>query len=171
MTYATAGVGSGAHVTTAMFFRLAQAQATHVPFPGGPPAITAVVGGHVDLMAGAMAGGIIPQLREGKLRALAVASAERSPLIPDVPTYRELGFDLVATSWTGYFVSAGTDPVIFGKLNATINAILHEDDVASHLLAAGFAPVYGSASEAEHFLSSEVRKWGAMISGANIGER
>jgi tripartite-type tricarboxylate transporter receptor subunit TctC len=125
--YGTAGVGTGSFIAAEYFFKvLAKAQTVHVPFPGGAPGVTAIIGGHIGAFA-ATVSPLIVHINAGKLRGLAIASAQRHPVVPDVPTYAESGFPgFHAASWVGFFVPAQTDNAVVEKLNGTINEVLKE---------------------------------------------
>ncbi len=107
--YGTAGVGSGSFIAAEYLFRnLAKVQTVHVPFPGGAPAVTAVLGNHIGAIA-ATVSPLIPHINSGALRGLGIASAKRHAVVPSVPTYAESGFpDFYAASWVGFFVPSRT---------------------------------------------------------------
>ena len=125
--YATAGVGSGSYIAAEYVFKvLAKAETIHVPYPGGAPAITAVLGNHVGAMAVTVSP-VIVHINSGKLRGLGIASEQRLPAVPDVPTYIESGFPgFTAASWVGFFVPSKTDGATVAKLNGAINTALKE---------------------------------------------
>lgn len=170
VNFGTAGAGSGSYIAAEYFFRkLAKVPATHVPFQGGAPAITAGVANQIDVVAVAMAGGAVAPIRSGRLRGLGVASEKRVPSLPDVPTYKEAGFPpFVATAWAGFFAPAKTDPEIVFKLNALIDDIMNEPDVVSKLQHMGFDPIHTPQSQADKFFRSEVDKWGQMVTTLGI---
>jgi tripartite-type tricarboxylate transporter receptor subunit TctC len=162
ITFATAGVGSGSHLAAEYFFKaLAKVKAVHVPFRGGAPAVQAAVGDQVDIVASSF--GVAPQVNEGKLKGLAVATAKRNPAMPQVPTYAEAGFPFEAESWVGFFVPAKTDPAIVAKLNAAINAIVSNPAERERLAKLGFQIAPRSGAETQAYLKSEVEKWGTMV--------
>jgi tripartite-type tricarboxylate transporter receptor subunit TctC len=148
VTFASAGVGSGSHLAAEYFFREhAKTKVLHVPFRGGSPAIQAVLGNQVDLIASSF--GVTSQVVDGKLKGLAVASPSRNPAMPDVPTYKESGFDFEAESWVGFFVPAKTDPAVVAALNAAINAVVSEQAGRDHLSRLGFRIAPRSAAESQ----------------------
>jgi tripartite-type tricarboxylate transporter receptor subunit TctC len=163
ITYATAGVGSGSHIVTEYLFReLAKIRAVHVPYRGGAPAVQAAVGNQVDVIATSF--GAAPQITDGKLNGLAVATAERWSAAPQVPTYIEGGFpDLVAESWVGFFVPAKTDSRIVQKLNAAINEIAFEPEVRKLLTGLGTNLSKRPVAETAQYVKAEVDKWGKMV--------
>ena len=168
ITYASAGVGSGSHIVTEYFFReLAKIRAVHVPYRGGAPAVQAVVGNQVDLVATSF--GAAPQINEGKLNGLAVATEERWSAAPQVPTYSEGGFPgLVAESWVGFFVPAKTDGRIVQKLNTTINEVVSEPEVRKLLTDLGLVLHKRTVAETGQYVGAEVAKWNKMVRAIGV---
>jgi len=167
VTFGSAGAGSGSHIAAAYFFsEHAKAKALHVPFRGGNPAIQAALGGQIDLIASSF--GVTSQVVEGKLTGLAVASPARNPAMPNVPTYKESGFDFEAESWVGFFVPVKTDPAIVAKLNAAINEVVSEPAGRDHLSKVGFRLVPRGVAESQNYLRSEVGKWGTMVKTVGV---
>ena len=162
--YGTAGVGSGSYIAAEYLFKvLAKAQTLHVPFPGGAPAITAVLGNHIGALA-ATVSPLIVHINAGKLRGLGIASAKRYPVVPDVPTYAENGFpDFVAASWVGFFVPSKTNEATVTKLNGAINEALKDPAVQDRLRRFGLEPMQGTLAETARFFNSEVEHWGKMV--------
>jgi tripartite-type tricarboxylate transporter receptor subunit TctC len=164
ITFASAGVGSGSHIAAEYFFKeIAKTNAVHVPFQGGAPAIAATIGNQVDLMATTLGGGAAAQIEHGKLKGLAVASAKRATVTPNVPTYAEAGYLFEASSWVGVFAPAKTSPEITAKLNATIEQVMKDPALRQKLTAIGFDPIEGSQAQAENYFTAEVAKWGKMV--------
>jgi tripartite-type tricarboxylate transporter receptor subunit TctC len=162
--YGSAGVGSGSFIAAEYLFKvLAKVQTVHVPFPGGAPAVTAVLGNHIGALA-ATVSPLIPYINSGKLRGLGIASAKRHAVVPSVPTYAENGFpDFHAASWVGFFVPSKTDDAVVDKLNATINDILREAAVQQRLERFGLEAMYGSSAETARYFNSEAEHWGKMV--------
>lgn len=164
ITFASAGVGSGSHIAAEYFFKeIAKINAVHVPFQGGAPAIAATIGNQVELMATTLGGGAAAQIEHGKLKGLAVASAKRATVTPNVPTYAEAGYPFEASSWVGVFAPAKTSPEITVKLNATIEQVMKDPALRQKLTAIGFDPIEGSQAQAESYFTAEVAKWGKMV--------
>jgi tripartite-type tricarboxylate transporter receptor subunit TctC len=165
LLFATAGIGSGSYIAAEYFFKFkAQVPATHVPYQGGAPAITAGMGNQVDVIAVAMAGGVAEPIKAGQLRGLGVASEKRAAALPDVPTYAEAGFPgFTATAWAGFFAPAKTDRAIITKLNAMINEILDDPEVMRRLGPLGLEAIHGSPADAEALFKTEVEKWTLMV--------
>lgn len=163
--FGTAGVGSVSYIVTEYFFRaLAKGQATHVPFQGGAPMLNAILGAHIELAGAAMAGGFVSHIQSGSLRGLAVASEQRVAVVPDVPTYIELGFkDFAAVSWAGFFLPEKTPGYIVSKLNQLISETMKDPDVIEKITPGGFLPMYNSAKEADALFRKDVENWSRMI--------
>ena len=122
-TFGTAGLGSGAHLTAEYLFKaLAKVEAIHTPFQGAPQASTALMGNHIDLISVASSDAT-PLIQQGQLRGLAVSGEARNPAVPEVPTLREQGFDLVSHGWVVAMVPARTPAAVAGTLNGAINDV------------------------------------------------
>jgi tripartite-type tricarboxylate transporter receptor subunit TctC len=165
INFGSAGAGSGSHIAAEYFFKeIAKINAVHVPFQGGAPAITATIGGQIDLMATTLGGGAAAQINSGKLKGLGVASAKRAGVTPNVPTYAEAGYpNFEAASWVGVFAPAATPPEITAKLNATIEEVMKDPALRQKLTSIGFDPLEGSQAQAESYFKAEVEKWGKMV--------
>jgi len=167
VTFGSAGAGSGSHLAAEYFFKVhAKTKALHVPFRGGNPAIQAVLGNQIDLIASSF--GVTAQVVDGKLKGLAVASPSRNPAMPAVPTFKESGFDFEAESWVGFFVPAKTTPAIVARLNAAINEVVSEPAGRDHLSRLGFRLAPRSVADSQSYLKSEVVKWGTMVNTLGV---
>jgi tripartite-type tricarboxylate transporter receptor subunit TctC len=168
ITYATAGVGSSSNIATEFFFKeIAKVKASHVPFRGGSLAIQAALGGQVDEVTSSF--GTTPHIKTGKLKGLAVASEKRNPVLPNVPTFAEVGYPgFVAGSWVGFFVPAKTDKAIVEKLNAAINAVITDQANAAYLTKIGYTLTQRSLPESQAYLKSEVEKWSKWVKTLGI---
>ena len=170
LNYASVGNGSSSHLTMELLKTTAGIDIVHVPFNGSPPAVTATVQGETQMMFAVMQP-LQAQIQAGKLRALAVTTATRFPLLPDLPTIAEAGFPgFEALAWNGVLVSAGTPNAIIQRLNAEINAILKDPAVKSTLNAQGFELVGGTPEDFARLIRSESEKWAPVIrkTGARI---
>ena len=166
VTYAT-GNSTGI-VAGGTLARRANIDILHVPYKGTPQALTDLVGGQVDFMFTDLASGL-PFVQSGQLRALAVSTAERSTIVPDLPSMREAGvadFDL--NSWNGYFGPAGLPPEIVAKHNAAINQIVTNPDVRKRLAGLGFDAFSGTPEDFAKFVSAQRDLWGKLIKDAGI---
>lgn len=169
LSFGSAGNGSGSHLAGELLFSSVGVPMLHVPYKGDAPALTDVMGGQIAVaLPTALAA--TPQVKGGKLRALAVTSKKRLPSMPEVPTVEEaLGLrEFEAVSWGGFMVPAGTPREIVGKINNDMNEALLAPDVAEKLRAQGAQVVGGSSEAFKTFLHSEVTKWKAVASRANI---
>jgi tripartite-type tricarboxylate transporter receptor subunit TctC len=168
-TYGSAGPGTGPQIGAEYFFKdVAKVKYVHVPFQGGVPAITALLGGHVDSIVLTLPP-VTPQIRDGKLRGLGVASAKRNSAIPDVPTYGEMGFpNIEIGSWVGVFAPAKTPDAVVAKLNAEIVAAMQDKDALERLAKAGFDPVAKSVAEGNGYFKSEIERWGTMVNSVGF---
>lgn len=170
LNYASVGNGSSSHLTMELLKSTAGLDIVHVPFNGSPPAVTATVQGETQMMFAVMQP-LQGQIQAGKLRALAVTTATRFPLLPDLPTIAESGFPgFEALAWNGVLVPARTPQPIVARLNAEINAILKDATVKSTLNAQGFELVGGTPEDFAALIRSESEKWAPVIkkTGAKV---
>jgi tripartite-type tricarboxylate transporter receptor subunit TctC len=172
INFGTPGRGTVGHiVTTYLFQQLQKIEATHVPFQGGAPVVNALVGGHIDLAAGATVG-YASQLQSGAIRAIAIATEKRHPEFPDVPTYVESGFPgLVITNWVGVFLPGKTAETIAVKLNEAVEAVIREPDVQARLRSLLMEPRYGDRPSTETFFKEELAQWANMTRAIGLAEK
>jgi tripartite-type tricarboxylate transporter receptor subunit TctC len=161
--FGSAGIGTGSYIQAEYFFKaIAKINGVHVPFSGGAPAISAIAGNHVDLIAVTLPPAV-PLINDGTLRAIGIASAKRVPSAPSAPTYAEGGYpNFYAASWVGFFLPAKTSDAIAEKLNTEINAIIQEPDVQAKLTKLGFDPIVKDQKAAADYFKSEIESWGKM---------
>ena len=169
LNYATAGVGSSSHLAGDYLFRsLAGLSATHVPFQGGGPAVAAALANQVEVLSLSMPP-VVPHIKAGRLKGLAVSSLKRVAALPDVPTVTEGGFaNFEERSWVGYFAPAKTPAAIVKKLNGAVNEALGMADVRARLDALGLEPQPLSPREFSDYVRSEVAKWAKIIKTTGI---
>jgi tripartite-type tricarboxylate transporter receptor subunit TctC len=170
LAYASPGTGTTPHLTGEHIFKaIAKLDVVHVPHKGAGPAAAAVVAGQPPIGSLAVTAPI-PFIRSGKLRALAISNAKRHPLLPDVPTFVELGYPIEEYTWVGFFAPAGTPPEIVQKLNGAINRALRMPDVRERLEALTLEPIGGSPQQFADYLASEITKWGDVVkqTGAKV---
>ncbi|MES2785367.1 MAG: tripartite tricarboxylate transporter substrate binding protein [Pseudomonadota bacterium] len=168
--YASSGNGTSFHLAGTMLATAADIRMQHVPFAGGAPAMTALIGGQVPIMFNNVVDGMV-QVKNGKLKALAVTGAKRSATAPNVPTMVEQGFrDFVVTPWFGIMVPKATPDAVVRKLNADINEVLRQADVRERLLQLGAEPAGGTSEAFDAFARAEVDRWAKAVkaSGASI---
>jgi tripartite-type tricarboxylate transporter receptor subunit TctC len=164
INYASPGVGTSGHIANAYLFQeLAKVEAVNVPFQGGALAVNALLGGHVDALAGAVTG-YAGQLKAGSIRGIAVASERRLPQLPDIPTYAESGFpQIIASTWVGFFAPARTDVAILQKLNMSVNDVLRDASTQSQLAALQTEFRIGDRADAGDYFRRDVAQWKKMI--------
>jgi tripartite-type tricarboxylate transporter receptor subunit TctC len=169
ITFGSAGTGTGSYIQAQYLLRIiAKLQTIHVPFPGGAPAINALLGNHVPVIAITVSPAIAP-INQGSIRGLAIASPERLALVKSVPTYAENGYpNYYASSWVGFFVPAKTPDDIVTKLNTSIGKILKEDAVRSRLEPFGVQFIHSSPAQTSEFFSAEIKRWGEMVRALNL---
>lgn len=162
-SYATAGNGSGNHLGGEMLKSMAKIDLLHVPYKGGGPALTALLGGEVEAaVADPLA--TLPHIKSGKLRALAVTSAKRSASLPDVPTVAESGVPgYEATSWAGIVVPKSTPPAVVETIYKAFDKALKTPEIASKLSAQLYEPVGAGPKEFAKLIASENDKWSKLI--------
>jgi tripartite-type tricarboxylate transporter receptor subunit TctC len=167
-SYATGGTGSQTHLAGEQFRLSLGLDLVHVPFGGGGPAVAAVVAGHAPIGFNALTP-VVPQVKEGKLRALAVTSKTRSQILPEVPTMTEAGYpDIEGDSWVGILVPAETPKEIVGVLYREIAKIIALPEMKERLAALGFEPVVSAPDEFGRQIGAEIETWGRVIRAANI---
>ncbi|HJU24458.1 MAG TPA: tripartite tricarboxylate transporter substrate binding protein [Casimicrobiaceae bacterium] len=163
LNYASVGNGSSSHLDMELFKSVAGFDAVHVPFNGSPPAVTATVQNETQMLFAVMQP-LKPMIDAGKLRALAVTTVKRFPLLPDLPTIAESGYPgFEALAWNGVLVPASTPQPVIAKLNSEINAILKEPDVARKMSVFGFDLIGGTPHDFDALIKGEAAKWGPVI--------
>jgi tripartite-type tricarboxylate transporter receptor subunit TctC len=168
LNYASVGNGSSSHLNGELLKSLAGIDIVHVPFNGSPPAVTSTVQGETQLLFAVMQP-LQPQIQAGKLRAIAVSSAKRFPLLPDLPTIAESGYPkFESLAWNGVLVPAGTPPAVIARLNAEINAILKQPDVVHKMNAAGFDLIGGTPDDLGKLIKAEGERWAPVIKASGI---
>ncbi|MEQ1773784.1 MAG: tripartite tricarboxylate transporter substrate binding protein [Burkholderiales bacterium] len=166
--FSSSGNGSGQHLSMELINRMAGVQLVHVPYKGTAPSIVDLVGGRVSVTV-ASAISTMPNVRSGRLRALAVASAKRSPSVPELPTVAEAAIPGFAVDqWYGLFAPAGTPRDIVNKLHGEIAKTVAQPDSKERLLAMGLDPVGSSPDEFTAYLKTETVKWGKLVRDAGI---
>ena len=167
LNYASWGVGSSAHLAAELFRQTTATSMTHIPYPGGGPAITSVLAGQTQLVFSSM----LPVqgfLKAGKMRALGIASETRSAVLPEVPTFAEQGIPLSTGTWFGAFVAAGTPPPIVAVLEAGMRQALSRPEVRESIERDGAVPGYVDHQKFSAFVEQERQRWAAVIKAAKI---
>ena len=163
LNYASVGNGSSSQLTMELLKAIAGIEIVHVPFNGSPPAVTATAQGDTQMLFAVMQP-LQAQIQAGRLRAIAVTSAKRFPLLPDIPTIAEAGYPgFEALAWNGILVAARTPPTIIQRLNAEIHALLRDATVKSALNVQGFDLIGGTPEDFAKLIRNESEKWAPVI--------
>lgn len=166
--HATSGNGSSPHLTMELFTQLTGAEATHVPSRGGAAAVLDLLAGRVQVSFQGL-GSIIGPVRDGRLRAILVTAASRSPLLPEVPTAAEAGLaEFVVSSWQAVMGPGGMPAPLLARINAEVVRALHDPAVAPVLEAAGHSVVGDSPAEYAAFQRDEIDRWRRVVTAAQI---
>jgi tripartite-type tricarboxylate transporter receptor subunit TctC len=171
ITFASSGIGTSPHLSGELFKRMAKIEMTHVPYRGVAPAMNDLIPGRVDVMFNTT-GGLMPQVRGGQVRGLAVTTAQRFPTAPDLPTVAESGvpgFDV--SSWYAFLVPAKTPPDIVNKMHADTILALSDPAVKARLQELGVLVIGSTPAEMATHLKSEMEKWEPVIKAAGISVR
>ena len=168
LNYASSGTGGSQHLAGELLKSMAGIDMTHVPYKGSPPALVDVIAGRVPLMSSTMPPAL-PQIKSGKVRAIAVTSARRSPALPDVPTVAESGLPgYEAIAWQGLVAPAGTPKPVISRLNTEFVNALKQPDVVAKLNEQGFETVASTPEWFAQYTRTEIAKWSKVIKGAGI---
>jgi tripartite-type tricarboxylate transporter receptor subunit TctC len=168
VTYASSGPGGSGHLAGALFEHVAGVDLLHIPYRGAPPALIDLMSGQVQSMFGTMLAAV-PNVRSGKIRAIAVTGPRRSEALPDVLTFAESGLPTYdASSWNGIMVPAGTPMPIVDRLYREISAIVMAPGVLDRLASDGPLPVGNTPQEFAAFIRAEQAKWAKVVKQAKI---
>ena len=160
--------GASLQLAVESFNQAADIRMTHVPYKGSGPAMTDLVAGHVQVVFDAFSS-LYPFIKEGRMRGLAITSAERSALAPELPTLSELGFpNIEVTSWQGIVVPAGTPPAVVTRLNEAINKVLASPDTRQQLVARGVEASPSTPEQMAAFAAKEMQRWKDVARKAGI---
>ncbi|MDH2327717.1 tripartite tricarboxylate transporter substrate binding protein [Cereibacter sp. SYSU M97828] len=168
MLFASSGTGSSDHLTAELFWQVTGTSGIHVPYKGGGPAQTDLMGGHADASFQNL-GAIANFVREGKMKMLALAASERSPDFPDVPTFAELGIEgMEVYSWQAFAAPKGLNPAVKDVLVTSITEALKSPQATEQLQKMGFEVLANSPVEADAFVADEIARWTEVIKAGNI---
>lgn len=168
LDYASFGIGSSAHLAGEMLRTMAGINIVHVAYKGGPPALTDLIGGHVALMFNSLPA-VLPQVRSGKLHALALAAAKRTATLPDMPTFAEAGLaNFEAGSWYGILAPAGTPRDVVTRLHAETVRILALPDVKQRLASEGAEAIGNTPDEFAVQIKRDIARWAKVARDAKI---
>ena len=167
-SFASSGTGSGAHLVGELFGETAKVKLTHIPYKGMAPALTDMFSGQVA-MAFDSVQTMMPQVKAGKLRALAITSDQRWSSSPDVPTMKELGYpSMTGGSWIGMLAPSKVPTAVLNKLSTELQAAIDSPDVHAKLIEYGIDPVGGTPAQFNTFMQSESKRWAQVVKQANI---
>jgi tripartite-type tricarboxylate transporter receptor subunit TctC len=168
LNYGIVGLGSMSHLTAELFQIRTNTNLTRIPYKGGSAALTDLMGGQIQVYFDTFST-TVPLVKAGRIRILALCETKRSDLLPDVPTFAELGYKgMEVLMWVGLVAPAGTDPAIVKTLNTALNRILGEQEVKQRLAEMGAAPQPGTPEQFEALIRGDIAKWGEVIRTANI---
>jgi tripartite-type tricarboxylate transporter receptor subunit TctC len=168
VTFASSGVGTSIHLSGELFKRVAGIDMTHVPYRGGAPAVADLIPGRIDLMFNVMSS-VLPQVRAGQMRGLAVTAPKRVAAAADFPTFAEAGLPgFEVTGWFGFFVPAKTPPEIVTRIHADTITALADPVLRRRLEDLGIVVVGSTPAELTAFVRAETEKWGPVIKEAGI---
>jgi tripartite-type tricarboxylate transporter receptor subunit TctC len=168
LSYASAGIGTTFHFCAEMFKDSTGTFILHVPYRGGGPALVDTLAGQVDMSFPTLSA-VLPHVKAGTLRALAVTSATRSSLLPEVPSMQEAGVkDFEFTQWLALLAPAGTPPAVVARLNSALKNALASGEIRDRFQAQGFEPFSTTPEEAGRFLAAEVQRYSKLIKARGI---
>jgi tripartite-type tricarboxylate transporter receptor subunit TctC len=168
ISFGSSGNGSAAHLTTELWKLLTQTHMVHIPYRGAAPALADLMGGQIQLFFDA-ASGLIPAGKAGRIRLIGVASEQRLPVLPEVPTFIEQGFkDFTGSTWAGMLAPAGTPRDIVQRVNSEINKLVRSDEIKTRLDAMGVFPGGGTPEDFNRFIAAETAKWAKVIKAAGV---
>lgn len=167
LNFAMLGPGSSTHLVDEMFRSLARVDIPDIPYKGAGPVSSDLLAGHVDLNFDAVATAI-PRIRAGQLKGLGISSESRSPLLPEVPTFKEAGLSLVAYSWYGLVAPASTPTVVVDRLNRLVNEILQTPQVKEQLEANGATAPLLSPKQFGDLIADHTRQWEQVVKPLNL---
>jgi tripartite-type tricarboxylate transporter receptor subunit TctC len=168
LNYGSTGVGSGSHLATELFMTRTGIKMTHVPFRGAAPLVTEIMGGRIDVSNSTLPS-VLSQFQAGQMRAIGIASPQRNPAAPNVPTLREQGVaNADAESWAAFFAPVKTPKPILDKLSGTIVAILKKPDVKERITKIGFTLNVREPEAFKPYLEKEIQTWAEIIKAAGI---
>ena len=168
LNYATSGVGAASHLAIEMFKRMSDVEMVHIPYKGAGAATAAVVAGQVNLLF-TSTGAAMPHIKAGRLRALGVTTAKRTPALPNVPTIAETGLaGFQVDGWYALMAPAKTPKAVIDRLYRDTAAVLRQPDIVARIEAVGLEPAGISPQEFGDYIRAELKKWGTLIKEAGI---
>jgi tripartite-type tricarboxylate transporter receptor subunit TctC len=165
-SFASAGIGNSTHLSSELIMRKVGLEMQHVPF-NGPGSTTSVMSGDTPFMT-TVPGGVTPMIESGKLVAIAVTGEKRLKLLPDVPTYKELGYDITVPGWYSIVMKKGTDPQIIDRLNLAINKALRSEEMKKGLAFQSLEPVHTKPEDVRAYIERDSTGWANLIQELGI---
>jgi len=168
LTVAVTGIGAISHLAIEMLQSAAKIKLQVVPYRGAGPAIADLIGGQINAMS-AEVPVLMPQIKAGKARILGVAAQNRSEVMPDVPTFAELGYpDVIADNWSGVLAPAKTPPAVVARLNAAFNAVVKDADVRRRLADVGVSTIGGTPEDLTALITAETARWHKVVEETGV---
>lgn len=168
ITVAITGIGAISHLAIEMLQHSAKIKLQAVPYRGAGPAIADLIGGQVNAMS-AEVPVLMPQIKAGKAKVLAISAQNRSEVMPDIPTFAELGYpDVVADNWSGVLAPPKTPPAIVAKLNAAFNAVVKDPEVRRKLAENGVSTIGGTPEDLTKLIESETARWRKVVAETGV---
>jgi tripartite-type tricarboxylate transporter receptor subunit TctC len=168
VNFGSSGTGGSQHLAGELLKGMTGIDMVHVPYKGSPPALVDLMAGRIPIMSSTMPP-VLPQLKTGKVRALAVTSAKRSPALPDVPTVAESGVPgYEAIAWQGLLAPGGTPKPIVTRVNAEFVKVLRQPDIVAKLNEQGYETVASTPEWFAAYVKSEIAKWTSVIKAAGL---
>jgi tripartite-type tricarboxylate transporter receptor subunit TctC len=167
LNYGSSGTGSVPHLATELFRQMTKTNIVHVPYKGDTPALADLLGGHIQFFVSSPLV-LVPQIKAGKVRGIAVTTEQRSPALPDLPAIAEQVPGYSASSWFGMWAPAGTPREIVTRLNQSLARILKQPEVQARLRADGVEPAHSTPEEFTRFIAEEIAKWSKVVKAGNI---
>ncbi len=166
----TPGIGSGSHIAAEYFFKkLAKVEVKHIPFAGGTQSMQALMVGDINVRAATVTTITIPAINNGELVGLAVASEQRDPALPNVPTFAELGYpSYLATNWVGFFARAGTPDAILTRMNAEINEVMNDPEIRNRMDALSLQITTRDLPATKLFFKADIDRWAVMVQATGL---
>lgn len=165
--YASGGLGTGLHMAGELLNLAAGMKIAHVPYKGAGPGIAALMSGEVNMMFNGVSSAL-PHVKAGRVRALAISSAQRSPLLPDLPTVAESGLRYDTSGWYGLVAPAGTSKAITGKIQASLHQALNAPEMKARLAAQAIDGIASTPEQLTKHLREEIVKWTAVVKAAGL---
>ncbi len=167
LNFGSGGIGSNLHLAAELFQQMTKTNMVHVPYKGGAAAIVDLLGGQIQLIFGA-APSVLPHIKAGKLRGIAVTTEQRSPALPDLPAISELLPGYSASTWYAMWAPAGTPKEVVSRLNQAIADFLKQPDVQEGLRADGVEPAHSTPEEFARVIAREIATWSKVVKDGNI---